>query len=76
MRLNEVGNAVERDAGVYLRISGVMKGCMKSGISGWIDGEGETGMRRCVEFEGWEIDLCGIVATERGALEVGVMFAG
>jgi len=33
-------------------------------------------MRRCVEFEGWEMDLCGIVATKRGALEVGVMFAG
>ena len=76
MRLNEVCNAVERDAGVYLRISGVMKGCMKSGISGWIDGEGETGMRRCVECECGKIDLCGIVATEGGTLEVGVVLAG
>jgi len=49
---------------------------MKSGISGWIDGEGETGMRRCVEREGGKVDLCGIVATEGGALEVGVMLAG
>ena len=64
MRLNEVCNTVERDAGMDLGISGVMKCCVKIGISGWIDGEGEASMRRCVECEGGKVDLCGVVATE------------